>query len=387
MVGFMLSHQQIMVVGAGPVGMLTTLNLHRQSRQVLLLEARAEHQTVPDRRTLALSYHSIQAFRDAGVRLPENALTSIDTVQVSRQNCAGKTVLRAEDIGLPYLGQTIDYAVLLQACEAALAEQNVPVLWQAEVEHLQTLAHWAWLSVRHHNTLQHCSAQWVILAEGGRLATQLPGIRRHTQDYHQQALVNTLHFDQPANGVAHERFTDTGPVALLPYGEDYRIVWTCTPEEATERRHMDIAAFGRLIAEVMGNRVGHLCSMGEAATFPLCLQQLSRVYSHRVVCIGNAAQTMHPVAAQGLNLGVRDALTLTDMWGKAKYLDDDALAPAYARRRCIDAHAVVGFTHGLVTLFDHPATGLRWGQSAGMSVLNAVPVLRRTFTRQLVFGL
>ena len=113
-------HVQIMVVGAGPVGMLTALALQRQGRQVLLLESRAAGVRVPDRRTLALSYHSVACFAAAGVVLPEDATTPIDTVHVSRQHGFGRTVLRAADVGLPYLGQTIDYARLLAACEAAL---------------------------------------------------------------------------------------------------------------------------------------------------------------------------------------------------------------------------------------------------------------------------
>ena len=380
-------HVQIMVVGAGPVGMLTALALQRQGRQVLLLESRAAGVRVPDRRTLALSYHSVACFAAAGVVLPEDATTPIDTVHVSRQHGFGRTVLRAADVGLPYLGQTIDYARLLAACEAALQAQNVPVLWQAEVTRLHSLAQWAWADIKTPAGEAGVSAQWLILAEGGQLAAQLPGVVRHEHDYHQQALVNTLHFARPASGTAYERFTDAGPFALLPYGDAYRLVWTCTPAEAAARRQMDLDQFAVQIDTVLGQRLGALQQMGTAAVFPLKRQQLNRVYSNRVLCIGNAAQTLHPVAAQGLNLGVRDAMAAVQLLGRADWAHNTRLGVEYAKLRRLDAQAVAGFTHGVVTLFDHAAPWLQAGQGAGMSLLNSVAPWRRRFTEQLVFGI
>ena len=159
-------HTQVMVIGAGPVGMLAALALQRQGRQVLLLEARAANTPVRDRRTLALSYHSLAQLSAAGVQLPEAMMTPINTVHVSRQQGFGRTVLHADDVGLPYLGQTLDYAALLAACEAALAAQQVPVGWQAEVKQLRSLANMAWVAVQTPAGLRDVSAQWVVLAEG-----------------------------------------------------------------------------------------------------------------------------------------------------------------------------------------------------------------------------
>ncbi|WP_231867712.1 FAD-dependent monooxygenase [Snodgrassella sp. CFCC 13594] len=230
------------------------------------------------------------------------------------------------------------------------------------------------------------TAEWVVLAEGGQLATQLPGLTRRSHDYQQMALVNQLQFSKPSAGAAYERFTDAGPLALLPYGDDFKLVWTCSKAEATARINMDCATFADQLQTIMGERLGNLTHMGEPATFPLRLQQLNRVYSGRVICIGNAAQTMHPVAAQGLNLGVRDAECLAALLGASVRLDEPALAARYAAARQVDAHAIVGFTHGLVMLFDHPLPWLQWGQSAGMALLGSVPAWRRAFTKQLVFG-
>ncbi|WP_239373185.1 FAD-dependent monooxygenase [Snodgrassella gandavensis] len=384
-----LSHYPFIIIGAGPVGMLAALKLQQQGKPVLLLEARAADSHLTDQRTLALSYHSIQAFRRAGVDLPDETFTFIQQVHVSRQQHFGRVLLTAQDINLPYLGATIDYARLLHACEKALQKYHVPVQWQTTVEQVQSTAHWASVQCIFQQQQHILTAQWLILAEGGNLAVSLPDIRVRSHDYRQQALVNTLKFESSNQSIAYERFTRNGPFALLPYGDDFRLVWTCTPEEAQQRQQQDVHAFNQQLQAVMGNRLGQLCQMGTPATFPLKLRQLNQVYSQRVICIGNAAQTMHPVAAQGLNLGVRDAETLSEILGNANpaALDNAALARKYAQTRAYDARAVVGFTHILVQLFDHAHSGLKYGQSLGMGILGAIPALRHQFTRQLVFGL
>lgn len=150
---------------------------------------------------------------------------------------------------------------------------------------------------------------------------------------------------------------------------------------------MDLAQFAAQIDTVLGQRLGALQQMGTAAVFPLKRQQLNRVYSNRVLCIGNAAQTLHPVAAQGLNLGVRDAMAAVQLLGRADWAHNTRLGAEYAKLRRLDAQAVAGFTHGVVTLFDHAAPWLQAGQGAGMSLLNSVAPWRRRFTEQLVFGI
>ena len=380
-------HTQIAIIGAGPVGVLTALQLHRQGKKVVLLEARPQHAVIKDKRTLALSFNSVQAFKDAGVCLPDDEATPITNVHISQQGLFGRTLLRAEDLHTDTLGHTVDYAVIMQQCEAALAEQNVPVLWQAHVEAVRTLTHFAELDIVHNGINHSMTADWVILAEGGHLTEQLPGINRHSYDYQQCALVTTLEFDQPADGTAYERFADNGPFALLPYHNAYRLVWTRTPEEALAMKEMPFDLFAQTFKEAFGNRLGSLKSRGDVAVFPLHLKQLSRVYSGRVVCIGNAAQAMHPVAAQGLNLGVRDALALAARFAEPNSISNSKLAQQYAATRRIDAHSIVGFTHSLVTLFEHPNAVLKLGRGGIMSLLDSVPAARKKFTELLIFGL
>lgn len=380
-------HTQIAVVGAGPVGVLCALLLAQQGKRVLLIEARPANTHIQDRRTLALSFNSIQAFSEAGIAWPANESTPITNVHISQQQHFGRTLLRASDMQTPYLGKTCDYATLMQTCEAALNRPDLTVLWDTRLQNIRTLDHFAELQIERQTHTHTLTADWVILAEGGMLAETLPGIRRHNHDYKQSALVTTLEFDLPQNSTAYERFADTGPFALLPYRDAYRLVWTRSPEDAQKLKDAPFEDFADEFEQTFGKRLGKLRSRGDTAVFPLHLKQLNKVYSGRVICIGNAAQTMHPVAAQGLNLGVRDAIALAKQFAEPHSLKNKKLAQQYAAGRRIDAHAIVGFTHSLVTLFDHPNIILQLGRGGVMSMLDSIPALRKRFTEHLIFGL
>lgn len=381
------THTQIAVIGAGPVGVLAALALQGSGHQVLLLEARPQNAVIRDRRTLALSFNSVRAFENAGVKLSSAESTPITDVHISQQGVFGRTLLRAKDMGVTALGHTVDYAVIMQACTDALSSQRLPMLWQTPVRQVRTLSRFAELDIEHNGHIHSITADWVILAEGGHLTDNLPGLHRHSYDYRQSALVTTLEFEQGNNGTAYERFADDGPFALLPYHQAYRLVWTRSPADARALADMPFDDFARVFENTFGNRLGRLKARGDTAVFPLQLKQLNKVYSGRVICIGNAAQTMHPVAAQGLNLGVRDALALAQCFSRCSNLNNNQLAQQYAAQRRLDAHAIVGFTHSLVTLFDHPDALLKLGRGGIMSLLDSLPAARKKFTEQLIFGL
>ncbi|MBP6563132.1 MAG: FAD-dependent monooxygenase [Neisseriaceae bacterium] len=380
------SHTQVVVVGAGPVGTLLALKLHQQGKQVLLLEARAQNTVVSDQRTLALSYLSLTALNAAGVKLPETAFTPIHQVQVSQQNHFGKTHIHQDDLHLPMLGAVVDYATVISACEAALTEAGVAVAWGAQATAVHSNPHYATLNVRQQGQDQLITCDWLTLAEGGDLIQHLPELKRHEFNYAQTAFVATLAFDQAQGGIAFERFAEAGPFVLLPYQEQYRLVWTRSSADAQALKQASFAAFKAEFDAAFGQRLGPLLSMSRPATFPLVLKQLNQVHTGKVICIGNAAQTMHPVAAQGLNLGLRDALALADIMATPNALCNPKLGQQYGAKRRMDAHAVVGFTHSLVTLFEGHTPLMNHGRGMVMSVLDTLPALRKRFSQHLVFG-
>lgn len=381
------SHTQVAIVGAGPVGTLLALKLHQQGKQVLLLEARAQNTVVSDQRTLALSYLSLTALRDAGVQLPETAFTPINEVHVSQQNHFGKTEIHQDDLNLPILGAVVDYATVIKACEAALIAQGVPVAWGAAVNTIHNNEHYATLGFQHQDEAQLITCDWLTLAEGGHLIQQLPKLKRREFNYQQTAFVATLEFNQGQSGIAFERFAEAGPFVLLPYQNAYRLVWTRSSADAERLKTASFNDFKTEFDLAFGQRLGPLVNMSRPATFPLVLKQLNQVATGKVICIGNAAQTMHPVAAQGLNLGLRDALVLADTMAAPNALSQPKLGQQYGAKRRLDAHAVVGFTHSLVTLFEGHTPLMNHGRGMVMSVLDMTPALRKRFSQHLVFGL
>ncbi|MBV8648701.1 FAD-dependent monooxygenase [Paludibacterium sp.] len=380
-------HGDVAVIGGGPAGALAALLFARQGRHVLLFEARAEGEVIRDARALALSAESQRHLAEAGGWPAGLPATAIDTVHVSQQGCWGRTLIRAADVGLPHLGQVVDYAALTAALDAELAAAGVDVLWGCRAEALDTLAGFA--RVRYHGAqgAGAATARLAVLAEGGALIDTLAGIHRDEHDYHQTALLAQVRFDAPHRGVAYERFSQDGPLALLPYGDGCMLVWTRSPADAEALRDGPPEVLAAALQKAFGERLGAVRSVERPATFPLRLRRASRVTGRRVALIGNAAQTVHPVAAQGLNLGIRDAVTLARLTAGAADPGEPALLARYAAARKPDTRAVIGFTHGLMRVFESrdPLVGV--ARAVGMNLLDALPPLRRRFAGHLVFGL
>ncbi len=383
------SHTQIIVVGAGAVGALLALKLQQQDKRAVLIETRKPCEGVADKRTLALSYASVQALLNAGVRITQEDWTVIERVHVSSQDYFGCSLLRQEDLNLPYLGVVIDYARLIHACDRALIHAKIPVLWDSTVTQIQSTQNLAVAHVYRQEQQISLTANWCVLAEGGHLTENLPELKRRVFDYQQSALVATIRFSQSHQHCAFERFAQAGPLALLPYHSETscRLIWTRTSEDAQRLLSADHTVFASALAQAFGSRLGKVLAVEDKAVFPLYLKQLNQLYSGRVICIGNAAQTMHPVAAQGLNLGLRDAMILAQCFARTDALDYAPLARQYSKMRRLDAHAIVGFTHSLITVFDRAPVLLQHGRGVVLSTLNTFPLLRKKLTEYLVFGL
>lgn len=379
-------HADIVVVGGGPVGALAALRFARAGRRVLLVEARAKDAPIRDARALALSWASRQMLIEAGGWPDDLAATPIDTVHVSQQGSCGRTVLDRADLALPHLGVVVDYPVLTASLNAALESAGVTVLWQSRVESVKSLPHYARLTLTTPSGPGMLTCRLVVLAEGGGLADTQPGIKRLSHDYRQCAVLTHLTTELPPQGVAYERFSQQGPLALLPHGEGFMLVWTRNAEDAARLRDSDDSVLIAELQQAFGERQGRILTAGPRAVFPLALRQASRLISGRVALIGNAAQTMHPVAAQGLNLGLRDAAGLADALDAVADPGDARALAAFAAGRKLDSHAVVGFTHGLIRLFDGHSPLVNALRGAGMMALDVLPPLRRAFAGHLVFG-
>ncbi|SMC29791.1 2-octaprenyl-6-methoxyphenol hydroxylase [Andreprevotia lacus DSM 23236] len=379
-------HVGIVVVGGGPVGAMLAQRLHAAGQRVLVVEARTEAPADP--RTLALSWASRDTLLQAGLWSDTLDATPIERVHVSQAGTLGRTELTAAELGLPVLGFAVGYAGLAAHGLAQLKQGPVPLALGHTVTGLRRLDRYAEVILHGPDGEQAITADLVVLADGGKLVATLDDITQTVKSYEQHAVLARLTPRQPHQGIAYERFADDGPLALLPSGDDYMLIWTQTPEQAAERLDMDDEAFMSAVEARLGGRIAGFERVGPRASWPLALKTLDHVVGRRIVLVGNAAQTLHPVAGQGLNLGLRDADTLATLLANtpATRTGDAATLARYAQLRRRDAGRVTFFTDSLIHLFESPNPLLKHARSLGLLALDHLAPLRRGFARRMVYG-
>ncbi|QNM96204.1 FAD-dependent monooxygenase [Chitinimonas koreensis] len=380
------SHLDLLIVGGGPVGGALALRLAGTGLAVGVVEARRAPGA--DARALAVAHASRAALEPLAI-WPAAAATPIRTVHVSQQHAFGRVRLDCADLGLPALGYVLPYAALAQAVHARLSDAAVPVhyLAGAAVTALDALDGYAAITVRQDGRDLLHTAALAVLAEGGQLLAGA-GIAQNSRDYRQLAVVAEIETDRPHGGMAWERFADDGPIALLPRGERLAVVWTRPIDDPLDAAGLSDARFLAELQARIGDRAGLFRAVGPRAAFPLRLKWAGSHQARRVAVVGNAAQTLHPVAGQGFNLGLRDALALARVVEAtpAGRLGEAAMLARYAELRRADSLATVGFTDGLIRLFGLPSAPLRHARAAGFLALDNFKPLRAGFARRMVFG-
>jgi 2-octaprenyl-6-methoxyphenol hydroxylase len=334
----------IAILGAGPVGCAAALALRGSRHAIRICDAGPPPGGF---RPIALSHASRLILERLGAW---NAIAStpIETVEVSQRGAFPRTRLEAAEAGVPALGYVVNYAHLARALRETLATSAIAI------------------------DPGRASARCTVHAEG------VSSEARETR-YDQDAVVGLVAVEGAGRSVAYERFTDEGPLALLPAEGRHALIWSMRPERAARLCAADDATFLRQLAEHLGARIGRPVSVQGRALQPLSLRVRSARYGARAVYIGNAAQALHPVAGQGLNLGLRDA------WDLAQFLRDapdpgaDEVLARFAASRRMDAFATIGITDALAR-----RTG--WGRAAAMCALNALPPARRFFARRMIYG-
>ncbi len=381
------AHVDVLIVGGGPVGGALALSLRRSGLRIAVLEARQA--PGQDARALAVAHASAETLSELGV-WPAAAATPIHQVHVSQQGAFGRVKLADADLGLPALGYVLPYAALAQAMHARLsgvAGADLHYLTGCKASRLQALDGYAAVSVECAGQSELMTANLVVLAEGGQLLAEA-GIGQDQHDYQQTAILAEVQTDRPQRGVAYERFASDGPIALLPKGEGYAVVWTRPQSDHLDALHLSDADFLRELQDRVGERAGRLVAVGPRASFPLRLKWASSHQARRLAVVGNAAQTLHPVAGQGFNLGLRDALALARVIRATApgQLGEPAMLARYASLRKRDSLATVGFTDGLIRLFGREEAPLRHARALGFLAMDNLKPLRRGFAQRMVFG-
>lgn len=389
----------IAIVGGGMVGLALAAILAARSPQLslALVEAMPLPAGAPgdrgqlppsfDARSTALAESTRRIFEQVALWSPlAPSLCPISAIHVSDRGHPGATRLTAAESGLPGLGYVVENRLLGRALLAAVqARANVSVHAPARVERLTPVAGGMVLEVDGHQ----CHAELVVVADGGS-SSLLPGLGIHTtsHDYRQTALIANLALAEPHGGIAYERFTDEGPMALLPLtdveGERRAaLVWTLTPERAEIfRRAPQHQVLDELHAR-FGFRAGRIVRCGECFSYPLKLLVADEQVRSGLAVVGNAAHFLHPVAGQGFNLALRDVARLAEVVldgiAAGESPGNLALLERYLATQNTDQRNTIAFSHTLPTLFGRrsaPGVALR---NAGLIALDLLSPARRSF--------
>lgn len=373
-----MTNRDLIIVGGGPVGAALSLALGGSGLSGVLLEARSSTR-VEDPRAIALSYGSKLILERLGV-WADLALvaTPITTVHVSQRDRFGRCELSADESGLPALGYTVAYGDLYSILAEAAQQRglgtqlNTPVS-SAGVGTVSTPA-------------GEGSASLVVLAEGGRSLVKDTTLAK---DYQQSAVIASVASEIPHKGRAYERFTPDGPIALLPSGGDFALVWTTGVERVEARLALSDTDFLRELNTAFGDRQGRFIRVSPRTAFPLKLALRGPGDTPGLIRIGNAAQQIHPVAGQGFNLGLRDAWrlaeTLLDV-EDVSVLGSAELLAAYRKGRGFDAAGGARVTDIMVELFSNDWPMVAQLRGVGLAALDVFPVARQAFARKMMFG-
>ncbi len=383
----------VVIVGGGMVGASFALALRNTSLRVLLIESVPPHSAAQpsfDERTTALGNGSRQIFETLGVWPAMSAEASpIRSIHVSDAGRFGVARLDAREQGVPAFGYVVPNRVIGRVLWQALRDvPNVTLAMPAQLRGATLRDDGVLLDVVTAGVTERIRAAVAVAADGaGSVLRASAGIDAAVEDYEQIAIVVNAATEKPNTGEAFERFTSSGPLAVLPVtGGGYAVVWAVSPARAAELVALDEAGFAAELLSAFGWRAGRWTRIGQRNSYPLALTRAEETVAGRVVLIGNAAQALHPVAGQGFNLGLRDAATLAEMLASGAANADFSfwageLLEKFAAWRAEDRKGVTRFTDGLVKLFGSELPGVGLVRNFGLLLFDLSPAAKRALSR------
>lgn len=369
----------ILIVGGGLTGAALMLALVDAGFNTLLVETKPFSNTQPtdfDARSLAISPATVRILQMLEVwPLLQKWAVPINTIHVSEQRSFGHTRLFGSS------DNPLGYVVEMQHISSALHQRLDPdrVIAPARITALN--AHKGTATINGIKGDVSVQAKLIVAADGAHSSVRaLCGLDAKIKDYAQHAVIANIGLARSHQQWAYERFTSSGPLALLPLpGLRASLVWAMPPEDATRLMAMPEAEFLKHLQRAFGYRLGRFIRAGQRMVFPLQQMLMSELVTNKVVFVGNAAHTLHPVAGQGFNLGMRDIAML------AQCIVREGLSPemlqTYQQSRRHDHTAITRFTDGLVELFTSRIPGASLARAAGMIAIDNIPLLKKLLTR------
>jgi len=393
----------IVICGAGPVGAACALFLAERgvaASRLVLVDARTPAEAARDERMIAISQGSATLLARIGAWNGgiDAVATSIDTVHISQRGRFGRTVIDRADYGTPALGYVVRHGDITPVLDRVLAARGIEVARPRRVAAVTTLDDR--LRVAMISDDEQFDARYVIHAEGGLFDAQ--EVRAIHRDYGQTALTSFVTLAAPPGDAlthtAFERFTPHGPLALLPARANgvagYSLVWCDEPDAARARLERDDEAFLAELQQAFGDRLGRFASATPRRAFPLGLNAhatTARAEAEHAAsfAIGNAAQTLHPVAGQGLNLGLRDAFVLAQSLAIADRdpaIDAPTLVARHEAARRLDRSVTMDLTDLMPRVFSRAFAPVARGRGLALALLDVATPLRGVFARQMMNG-
>ncbi|MBE2895797.1 2-octaprenyl-6-methoxyphenyl hydroxylase [Pasteurellaceae bacterium HPA106] len=384
-------HYDVIIIGGAMSGATLALMLAQANLRVAVVEQhlpKTHHDGGFDARCIALSHGSMQLLNTVrgkqGSLLSalRDALTTIEQIHISDRGHSGIVNIDATKLNLHALGAVVALAHMGKVLMAFIAQQpHIDYLAPASVAQIDYLSDHVRVSLTTGETLH---ATLLVAADGTQSHTaRAAGIGLETlTDYGQSAVIANVKTERPHQHTAFERFTAHGPVALLPMTDNVMsLVWCEHTPRAQQLLTADEPHFLSELQRAFGWRLGKFEQVSHRFCYPLKLQKAYMLHAHRLVLVGNAAQTLHPIAGQGFNLGLRDIATLAQMLTQAHAQEHDigtsALLSEYARAREADKTRIMGLTDSLVSIFANPLLPFALGRNLGLGWLACHRTLRQ----------
>lgn len=378
----------VVIIGGGMAGASCALGLKQSNKQLSIAvieanEVSADYHPSFDDRSIALAQQSVQYLKSINAfdcQAPFAA--AIKKVTVSDRGHFGKTHIDCQEYGHDALGYVVEVNPFGRSLHQQLTRTDVSLYCPDTVAKLEYQSDFANITL---SSGEQLSAKLVVIADGAHSQSRkLANIEFNTRAYQQAAIIANIEVAGGHHHHAFERFTEHGPMALLPMSNNrYSLVWCMEPEQIEHTMALEDDAFLAALQKAFGYCGGSFSKVGMRASYPLVYGKAESLSSHRTVLIGNAGHAIHPIAGQGFNLGLRDVQLLCDMANRSD-LGDYAFTRYYSQTRSKDITTVMTLTDSLVRLFSNSSRLLALGRSIGLFSMDLFSSLKNPLAKQLM---